>query len=138
MPASTFPTTVPPSRSSPGQEVQFDILEAEFGDGYVMRSGAGINPKRLSWSLTFENVDNSDADAIVAFLDATYGYTPFYWTAPRSAEEAAAAAAAAAESGQPEVLLLWIIDGGYAVSAINALSKTITVKFKRWFGATPA
>lgn len=121
MPASTFPTTVPPSRSSPGQDVTFDHLDAEFGDGYAQRSGAGINPKRQTWSLSFENIDNDAADEITAFLDATYGYTPFYWTAP-----------------QDTSTRLWVVDGGYTVSTINSLSKTVTAKFKRWFGATPA
>lgn len=120
MPAATFPTTVPPSRSSPGQEVQFDFLEAEFGDGYSQRAGAGINPRRSTWSISFENVDNDAADEITAFLDASLGYTPFYWTAP-----------------QDTAARLWVMDGGYTVSTINSLSKTVTCKFKRWFGATP-
>lgn len=121
MPAPTFPTTVPPSRSSPGQEVQYDTLAAEFGDGYVQRAGAGINPKRTSWSLTFEDINNDAADEIEAFLDATFGHIPFYWTSPRDTASR-----------------LWVMDGGYTTSAINSLSRTITVKFKRWFGATPA
>jgi len=121
MPATTFPTTVPPSRTSPGKEVTYDILEANFGDGYSQRSGAGINTERVTWSLIWENIDNADAEEIETFLNNTKGYIPFYWTAPL-------------DDGPK----LWVLDGSVAVSSIFSLSRTVTVKFKRWFGATPA
>jgi phage-related protein len=97
------------------------MLEANFGDGYSQRSAAGINTRRIAWSLTWENIDNADADEIVMFLDNTFGYTPFYWTAPGDTASR-----------------LWVLDGGHSVTTINSLSKTVTAKFKQWFGATPA
>ncbi len=120
MPAATFPDDIPASRSSPGRETSFETLRADFGDGYVQQSGAGINPKRDTWSLTWENINNDDADTVENFLDATLGYIPFYWTAPNDTASR-----------------LWVMDGGYTRGDINSLSRTITAKFRRWFGATP-
>jgi phage-related protein len=115
--ATTFPD-IAPSKSSPGQEVTFDVLSAMFGDGYEQRAAAGTNGQRSTWTLTWENVVNDDADTIENFLDATGGYQPFWWTAPRDTE-----------------VRLWILDGGYSVGQIESTCRTVSAKFKRYFGA---
>lgn len=57
-------------------------LEARFGDGYAQRAANGINTQAQVWTLKF-TVSPSEADAIMAFLEAAGGTTPFDWTPPR-------------------------------------------------------
>jgi phage-related protein len=58
------------------------IREAKFGDGYAQRTGDGINNVPEKWSLTFDTIDVTQANAIIAFLKAQGGYQPFDWTNP--------------------------------------------------------
>lgn len=70
---------------SPGSsiETEFKIKMAEFGDGYIQRSGDGINSVRDTYNIMIENLRTEEADAIIAFLKARKGYEAFWWTAPR-------------------------------------------------------
>ena len=53
---------------------------AEFGDGYSQVTGAGINNNPRRWALTFNNRDEAEVNAIVAFLRAHHA--GFDWTDP--------------------------------------------------------
>jgi len=58
----------------------------KFGDGYeqVLRFGLNQNPK--VWNLTWQNITESNADTIEAFLDARADDgDAFDWTPPDSA-----------------------------------------------------
>lgn len=70
---------------SPGSaiETEFKVKIAEFGDGYIQRSGDGINSVRDTYTVAIENLTQAEADAIVSFLKARRGYEAFLWTAPR-------------------------------------------------------
>lgn len=57
------------------------VLMTNFGDGYVQRAKDGINTVRAVYSLFFGR-NNTDADAIIAFLDARGGSESFDWTPP--------------------------------------------------------
>ncbi|AOJ66465.1 phage tail protein [Burkholderia ubonensis] len=64
---------------------KFDVLVAQFGDGYSQRAPNGINNAADVWSLTFRN-DDAVIDAIHAFLKSTRGAQRFEWTPPRRAK----------------------------------------------------
>lgn len=58
------------------------VLAAQFGDGYAMRAGDGINTRADEWQLTFSSRTAAERDTIMAFLGARNGTEPFDWTAP--------------------------------------------------------
>jgi phage-related protein len=58
------------------------VTVVKFGDGYEKRQAFGINQNLKSWSLTFRNRTNTDADAIESFLNARAGVESFDWTPP--------------------------------------------------------
>ncbi|MDR5646712.1 phage tail protein [Burkholderia cenocepacia] len=61
---------------------KFDVLVAQFGDGYSQRAPNGINNAADVWPVTFRN-DAETIDAIYTFLKATRGAQRFEWTPPR-------------------------------------------------------
>lgn len=111
----TFPD-IPAHRSSPGKEVNFAVLEATFGDGYVQSSAEGLNSQKENWSLTWENEDLTDVQTIEAFLDARLGYEPFYWTPPGEVT--------------PK---LWRCKK-YSSKPSGPYAATLSATFERWYG----
>jgi phage-related protein len=79
---ATFPATPAPSygaekRSSPS------IRSVKFGDGYEQRLTFGLNQNPKSWSLSWANITEADADTLEAFLDARAAdAASFTWTPP--------------------------------------------------------
>ena len=61
------------------------VRKFQAGDGYEQRVTFGMpghnNPKE--WTLTFSERDNTERDAITAFLDTCAGVQSFDWTPPR-------------------------------------------------------
>ena len=55
----------------------------QAGDGYEQRIRFGLHTDAKEWSLTFMNRDNTERDAILAFLEARAGVESFDWTPPR-------------------------------------------------------
>jgi phage-related protein len=51
-----------------------------FGDGYEQRLAYGINTNPQEWNLTFSNRNDSEAQAIDAFLTARNAVESFSWT----------------------------------------------------------
>jgi phage-related protein len=64
------------------KETRFNVRKTQFGDGYEQRVRFGINTTAETYSLTFENRDNTESDAIEAFLKAREGVESFDWTPP--------------------------------------------------------
>lgn len=58
------------------------VREISFGDGYEQRATFGINNDPRVWQLDFRARDNTDANAIVAFLEARGAVESFDWTPP--------------------------------------------------------
>lgn len=58
------------------------VRVAAFGDGYEQRVPFGINTNPQTWTLKFENRDNTEGTAIQSFLNARGGYDSFVWTPP--------------------------------------------------------
>lgn len=57
------------------------IHKAEFGDGYVQRTGANLNNAPSTWTLSFTK-DNTVADAIRDFFKARTNGESFTWYPP--------------------------------------------------------
>jgi phage-related protein len=76
---------IPPIEASPGttRKVEFNILEAEFGDGYSQPTENGLNSAKRSLSLVWDVLTDDQADDITAFFLDRKGVTPFYFTPPR-------------------------------------------------------
>lgn len=58
------------------------VASIKFGDGYEQRVAYGINTQPDEWSLSFSKRDNTEAEAIDAFLTALAGVDSFDWTPP--------------------------------------------------------
>lgn len=67
-----------PKIQVPG-DVQFAVLQAQFGDGYIQTAADGINNRRQSWNLTFVG-KRAVIAAIQTFLNRHAGFKPFEWT----------------------------------------------------------
>ncbi len=67
-----------PIRSS-SKNVTARFLRAELGDGYDQRAGDGIQTIKEEWSVTFEALDSTNADLIIAFFEGLDGYQNFTW-----------------------------------------------------------
>lgn len=80
----TLATFTPPMQPSVGavNKPKVSVLKADFGDGYIQSTAAGLNHIREEWSLTWEVLTGAQSDAVDAFLRGQGGFTPFYWTPP--------------------------------------------------------
>ena len=74
---ATF-TYVPSYSGSVTQQPR--VRSIRFGDGYEQRATFGINTDRRTWNLDFRGRTDTDADAIIAFLEARAGVESFDWT----------------------------------------------------------
>lgn len=71
---SVNPTYGTTKRSEP------NIRIAQFGDGYQQRSTFGINQNLKVYNFTWQNISETDADAIELFLDDKAGVQSFDYT----------------------------------------------------------
>ena len=77
---ATFPAIVPSFASA--LQVDASVLEARFGDKYSQRAGNGNNPVSDTWSVIFENYNNTDIETIKTFLRTQAGVDAFDWIPP--------------------------------------------------------
>lgn len=61
---------------------QYLVRQTKFGEGYVQLSKDGINNIRGKWSVPFNDRTNTEIKAILDFIDARGGVTPFTWRPP--------------------------------------------------------
>ncbi|OCP21894.1 MULTISPECIES: phage tail protein [unclassified Ensifer] len=80
-----LPTFEPPVQPSPGtgRKTKFNLLKAEFGEGYTQVTRAGINHRRRELTLVWEVLIDDQAWAISDFLEQRGGDRAFYYTPPR-------------------------------------------------------
>lgn len=64
------------------------VLSARFGDGYEQLAADGIHPVTRKFQVQFNGRDNTEAEAILAFLRERSGWQSFDWTPPLSGEAA--------------------------------------------------
>lgn len=62
-------------------EVLLERLEARMGDGYVQRSGVGINGKTQDWNVA-KRGPASEINPVKDFIDRHGGWKSFNWTPP--------------------------------------------------------
>lgn len=83
----TTPTFIPPIQPSPGtsQKPKLKIRKTEFGDGYTQYSPDGLNHMRKIIDLEWPVLSQTEAQAIIGFLETQGGYLPFHYTIPGEA-----------------------------------------------------
>ena len=77
---ATFPSIDPSYGLSKSSSPR--VLETRFGDGYSNRLVFGLNQDLKLYNLRFDNLSESDSDAIEGFLVARKGQESFNWTPP--------------------------------------------------------
>ena len=61
---------------------EYNILKISFGNGYEQRTVDGINSKEIKWSITYNNLSDSDRGTVWTFLDTVKAVDWFTWTPP--------------------------------------------------------
>ena len=64
-----------------------DISTVKFGDGYSHRMAKSINPRLMTWSLSFKNRKQETIADIETFLVDHGGVSYFLWTPPDCGDE---------------------------------------------------
>lgn len=112
---AAFPSSVSAPVAGASRQVEARVLKASFGDGYAQRAADGINTLNDRYDLTWENIDRSEAETILAFLEARGGYESFTWTPPGGA-----------------TALKWTCET-WGRQHINAVLDTVTATFIRCY-----
>tara|TARA_Y100000401_G_C8138935_1_gene133900 strand:- start:140 stop:484 length:345 start_codon:yes stop_codon:yes gene_type:complete len=78
---ATFPSITPSYGAN--QQNNPKTRVSSMGDGYEIRVNVGLNQNPKQWALRWQNISETDADTISAFLDnrASDGAS-FDWTPP--------------------------------------------------------
>jgi len=69
---------IEPTRAS-SRNVTTRFLQADLGDGYTQRAGDGIQTVVESWNVTFDALDTTTANTLIAFFEDLDGYQKFEW-----------------------------------------------------------
>lgn len=96
-------------------ETRANVFEARLGDGYVQRTGKGINAIVEDWTLTFSIRTRAEVTGIKNFLKALKGVTSFNWTTPEG------------------VTGKYICDN-WSASFNHDFDCSISMTFNQWFG----
>lgn len=62
-------------------QIEFRVIETQFGDGYVQTAADGINTKNEQYSMRV-NAYEAQAKQIMNFFNELEGYRSFFWTPP--------------------------------------------------------
>lgn len=77
---ATFPDIAPDFGAAKAS--QPTVRSVQMGDGYVQRLTFGQNQDPKQWSLTWENLSDTDTSTIETFLEARNGSESFDWSPP--------------------------------------------------------
>jgi len=91
------------------------ILLNQFGDGYAQRTVDGINNLKNEWQLTFTSRSISEANAILAAIEATNGVDYLTWTPPQ------------------ELIEVKVVASNWSSQYESAISRTVNVTFTQVF-----
>jgi len=75
---ATFPSIAPSYGASKASRP--NVKSVQFGDGYSQRLRYGLNTDLKSWTLTWQNISETDSDTIETFLEARGGAEHFDWS----------------------------------------------------------
>ncbi len=81
---ATFPDIAPNYGATKASKPE--VRTVQFGDGYSQRLRYGKNTDLKMWTLTWENISETDSAAIEAFLEARGGAENFDWSPPDETE----------------------------------------------------
>lgn len=70
--------------TSASYDLEPQVIEAKYGDGYAQRRAAGINTQNREWSCEMRNASPGVTADVLAFLEARNGVDVFSWTPPRT------------------------------------------------------
>ena len=77
---ATFPDISPDFGAA--KQSQPKVRSVQFGDGYVQRLTFSLDQDPKQWSLTWENLSDTDTSTIETFLEARGGSESFSWSPP--------------------------------------------------------
>lgn len=75
----TFPTLAFRPSYGVSRAVTPVILQAVFGNGYVQRARDGINNIPEAWDVSYDDLEDDDANTLEAFFEGLGGVDPFTW-----------------------------------------------------------
>jgi|TARA_R100000479_G_scaffold162656_1_gene100827 phage-related protein len=81
---ATFPDIAPNYGATKASKPE--VRTVQFGDGYSQRLRYGKNTDLKMWTLTWENISETNSDTIEAFLEARGGAEHFDWSPPDETE----------------------------------------------------
>lgn len=58
------------------------VLRTQFGDGYLLTQPDGLNSIRTNWSVTFDGLNLSEVNTLLAELRQAKGSGPVQWQSP--------------------------------------------------------
>lgn len=68
--------------ANPNEDVQPNVSNIKFGDGYTQRLKKGINTMPSMWIVNFQNRSETEATEVFNFFVARGGTEYFEWTPP--------------------------------------------------------
>ncbi len=77
---ATFPNIAPDYGAS--KKAQPNVRSIQFGSGYSQRATFGINQDPKVWTLSWQNRNAADTNAIEDFLEDRGGVESFNWSPP--------------------------------------------------------
>lgn len=77
---ASLPLTTSISQSS-SRKRAYRTLTSQFGDGYEQDAPDGTNNIIDTWTINYENLNITDRNTLVAFLDSQGGWTTWTWQA---------------------------------------------------------
>jgi phage-related protein len=79
MPLNTFPALPLPDEPEPVTP-QYAVQEVQFGDGYKQIAEDGNNARSDQVQLSWTDINTTEKDLVVNFIEAHAPATPFYYT----------------------------------------------------------
>jgi phage-related protein len=63
-------------------KINYYILRAQFGNGAEQTAPNGLNNRETVWTITYNNLNQANAETVLSFLHGLNGSTPFEATLP--------------------------------------------------------
>ena len=80
---ATFPSITPTYGAQKNSNPM--VVSVSFGDAYEQRQVYGLNQDLKEWTLTWENITETQSDEIESFFQARAAQESFTWTPPDEA-----------------------------------------------------